>query len=223
MELNPDVSGEKINILDDEGTEVSRKEFNALQLKQAKVWARIQEIEGSVLQQKEHIRIIEKSLQLGGALTSKSATPTTSPTDTKAPQSVSSKNNPEAFAEYKQKLAKAKKLFENNQFSQSALDFSKINNDYPNESKGEAAYWAGRSAFKLKEYNNAQNYFIQTLDKTSDNNIRANALYYLARSEINLGLTDAGKLKLQNLIKDYPYESAADAAKLLLTQLETPL
>ena len=186
---------------------INRKEFDKLQLKTSKTWAKIQEIEDQMIQQKEIIKIIEKSLNIN----LKEKQKETIKKEESRHINTWSEND-------KKDLARAHKLFKEEKYDESANIFIKINGRRPKAPH--PLYWAGRSFFKMKKFKEAKYYFSQSLEKSKVKTLKPNAIYYLARSEINLGLHDEAKKNLKNLIQEYPYEIASEAGRNLLSQLE---
>ncbi|MFK7826129.1 MAG: tol-pal system YbgF family protein [Oligoflexales bacterium] len=216
-----------------------------IELKQARMWARIDELEGMLLKQREKVKILEKGLLLG-----------VSPKPIKEEQKISSHpnqrflqpknvrgpkknlNNEFLTADpnkqdidikhvkniYSSRLQSARVLFKEGRFGKAYLDFAKLDREFDsNIGNGETKYWIGRCWYKLKELQQAKQYFSNFINSFPISPWIPSAKYFLAKVELDSGLRELGIKQLRNLIKEHPYEGSSEAAKQMLKNLNQTL
>ncbi len=121
---------------------------------------------------------------------------------------------------YKKKILEAKNLFEEGKFGNAYLDFSKLDQEFGDQvAQGEPKFWIARCWYALKEYQNAKQSLERFIDvyKTSDHFVAAK--FYIAKSELGLGLTNQARKRLKEIVTEHPYEEHAEQAKQLLVEL----
>lgn len=222
-----------------------------LELKQAQVWSKLEQLEKIVLRNKEQISLLEKGLSLGINLsdnhqtrkphqydmeeksTEVRHTPSISPrhehqpinTQNEVKISPPTTNNLQKLKEnYSARLHIAQKLFNEGHFGKSYLEFSKLDREFENNlTHGEPKYWLGRCWYKLKEYHQAKQYYTLFLNQNPSSPWVPSALYHLAKTELEMGQKKAAIDRLSNLIKEHPYNGSSEAAKQILININQTL
>lgn len=213
-----------------------------IELKQARIWSRLDEIESILIKQKEKINILEKTLLLGLSPDQSSEPqqaehpnqkilrPTIQSTglfhrEDKTENNIN-KNNSEQNeinqmkSVYQARMTNAINLFEKEKYGKAYIDFSKILRDFDEEIHNNGPeYWSGRCWFQLQEYQQAKNHLQKYLTKQSDNVHAADAAYWLAKTEISLGMKEKAVNILNNIIKQHPNTASAEAARQLLDNM----
>ena len=234
------IEGEKLDI-------ENQVNIENIELKQARMWARIDELEGMILKQREKIKILEKGLLLGVTpkpmqepkkiskhpnqkflQTSKAreSLGNTTPKNNFIKQSPISNDLDLKHVEnvYGTRLQSARVLFKEGRFGKAYLDFAKLDREFDvNVTKGETKYWIGRCWYKLKELQQAKQYFTSFIRSFPISPWVPSAKYYLAKVELDSGLRELAIRQLKNLIREYPYEGSSEAAKQMLKNLNQTL
>ena len=216
-----------------------------IELKQARMWARIDELEGMLLKQREKVKMLEKGLLLGVTPKPIKEQPKISSHPNQRflqPQSVreAKQSDKKSYlsaipdkkdvdlnhvkAIYNSRLQAARVLFKEGRFGKAYLDFAKLDREFDsNITNGETKYWLGRCWYKLKELQQAKQYFISFINSFPVSPWIPSAKYYLAKVELDSGLRDLAIKQLRNLIKEHPYEGSSEAAKQMLRNLNQNL
>ena len=242
----------------------SQVNIENIELKQARLWSRIDEIEGKLMKQSEKIKLLEINLRMGsGGINSKNDNKAQLSKNTeihpnvqflspveesprrsypinkhlKAKHSNSlvqkvNKGSSKKFLEnrdrmqivYSNRMQAARQLFQEGRYGKAYLDFSKLDREFDAQISGGATkYWIGRCWFKLKEYRLAEQYLNQFIRSFHASPWQASAKFYLARSQLGMGMREKGIKQLQSLIKDHPNQGSSEAAKQLLANLKHTL
>lgn len=198
--------------------------ISELELKQARLWAKIDEIERIVLRQNQKLQILEQGFKMKEL----GATPTTvtpavaggSPPpykDTSSAATISSavQENFEGI------LQEGKRNYSAGRFSQAILLFSRAQRVFPPEvAKGQAAFWLARCWYELKEFAMAKKLLAGVLKKgKSTAKIAVHAKLWLAKVELKSGRRDKA-LDLLNRIVSTEHPSSTDfkeASELMAT------
>ncbi|NRA44006.1 MAG: tetratricopeptide repeat protein [Oligoflexales bacterium] len=216
-----------------------------IELKQARMWARIDELEGMLLKQREKVKMLEKGLLLG-----------VTPKPVQEEQKISSHPNQKFLQAqsmkepdlktkkdfltmspdrkgvdlenvqkvYSSRLQSARVLFKEGRFGKAYLDFAKLDREFESSvTKGETKYWLGRCWYKLKELQQAKNYLNKFIRSFPTSPWVPSAKYYLAKVELDSGLRELAIKQLRNLIREHPYEGSSEAAKQMLKNLNQTL
>ena len=214
--------------------------IDGLELKQARLWARVDELEGMVRAQKARMKLLEKGLMLGVVpegleepLAKKPIVETQIEVEKlavdgkpmkEAPLSQESVDPAAKKNDFEEKMSVAKEMFRSGHYGKAYVEFSKIDKEFAEDGgSGEQKYWLGRCWYQLKEYQTA----IQSLKAFTKTNAAspwaASAKFFLAKSELDSGLREAAVKHFQEIIRDHPYEGTAEAAKQAIGNLEKAL
>lgn len=121
-------------------------------------------------------------------------------------------------------LEKAKNLFRNRQFGAAYVSFTSIDQTYSDQIKqGEPTYWIGRSWFALREYTSAKKYFENYVKRYPTSQHTPMAKVYIARIEHASGMMNSAAALLQDVIREHPNSSAADASRRLIAEYRDSL
>lgn len=215
--------------------------IDALELKQANLWARVDELERTVLKQREKISLLERGMLLGvtpKALQNPAKQKNVAAVDTKdasedapvakvarpAPEDNKTETVNKDKEAYNKRIVAARDMYKEGHFGQAYIEFSKLEKEFdPAVTGNEPQYWIGRSWIKLKEYRNAKQVLENYIAKHADSPWAPSAKYFLAEAEIQLGLNENAIKRLQEVIRDHPYEDSAEAAKQLLASVQRGL
>lgn len=211
---------------------LSLQKKDALELKQAQMWARLDELETKVLAQKEKIRLLEQGLMLG--ITPTVASPIHSGVENLkqgsghekpiAYQMQPSSNENGNNKNFDQLHQKAKDLFEQHQYGKAYLAYARLEEDYSKDvSRGIPAYWMGKCLFALKEYAQAKEAFTEVIKNFYGEDISKQAKLELARTELKMGLSSQASLLLTEMIQDHPSSPYAQAAQQILDGIRKDL
>lgn len=218
------------------------KGSDSLELRQAQLWARVDELEAAVKAQKAKIKLLEKGLMLGVVPEGMEEKPAEThgshdravseligkmPVGDESDVQVSqpkSDNLPPNKADFDNRVASAKELFKSGNYGKAYLEFSRLDKEFGDDANfSEQKYWLGRCWYQMKEYQTA----IQSLKGFTSgfpaSPWATSAKFFMARSEIDSGLKEAGVKHLQEIIREHPYEGTAEAAKQLIGNLEKSL
>ncbi len=215
--------------------EMSNYEEESVELKQAKAWAKILELEELVLSQQERIALLEEGFMLGinpQGKKPKNHKPLALKKESEAPakkehEKTSLAHKSESMAptidpnkSYEESLEKAKKLFEEGKYGNAYLEFSKLDQEFA-ESKhaSEPKYWIGYCWLNLKEYQNAKTFLELFISQAEKSDLYVSAKFLAAKADLGLGLKSQARKRLKDIIKEHPYEENAESAKELLAEL----
>lgn len=218
------------------------------ELKIARLWARVDEMEEEQFRQKERVRVLEKGLTLGlmpeeMQLEPKAAKTAPVKVELVAPTSVASKEplataNPEGVATptavgplapadqelYKTALAAAHAQFGAGRYGRAIVEYSDIGKKFGEQVEGGMyRYWIAKSWMSLKEYSTARGAFGEFLKDFPSSAWAPRAKLDLARVEWKLGLQETALQHFREIIEKHPYEDAAEMAKMELEQLDKTL
>lgn len=211
-------------------------------LKLAKLWAKVDELEDLVSKQKQRISVLERGLMLGiipeelkseadrtkdrGRKTMQE--PIDEPELPKAPESpgLSEEKAVEAppIAQGPKKdrqkvLAEAQEFFEQGQYGRALALYSGLDD----EGDGSHRYWVGMCWYKLKEFETSHKEFSDFLAKHPSGPWAPRAKYNLAQIDFELGYKEKALTQMRKIIQDYPNEDAAQMARASIKQMETNL
>ena len=131
-------------------------------------------------------------------------------------------NKSESEMENLRRLQQGKDVFHQGKYGKALVMFEKLSDDTNNKYK-EPVFWIGRSWYELGNFQNAINAFEEYLSSAKTINHRMEATYHLARSELKIGYSEKGITRLQDMIKNNPKSSIADAARLVVASYEQAL
>lgn len=111
------------------------------------------------------------------------------------------------------------RAFSERRYSDAIQIFRDFVQQYPAEKLTSNAYfWQGESCYQLKDYNGAIQAYQQVIDKFPNSGKLQSAMFKQGVSFYNKGQKDAGKIRLNELIKNYPQAQEAERAKQFLGQ-----
>lgn len=213
------------------------------ELKVAKLWARVDELEEEVFRQKERLKLIEKGLITGiapDALTKKSVEKPKEAELSEPPQLVeedeaTAKGGPaqdggpnelSAFEqeEYGKRLETARGLFTSARFGKAIAEYERILAEFgPKIDGGFIKYWIGRSWRQLKEYTTAEEILNEVLDKHASSPWIPRVHYELAKVYIDANNLASAREKLKFIKNKYQYEDVSELATRELEDLPKKL
>lgn len=207
------------------------------ELKLARLWSRVDELEENQRKFKEKLKLLERGLMLGimpDELTEPSptyeklpASPKSSPEATKSLKpsvSLTSPLTPQEEKAYQDALAAAHEHFRAGRYGRAIVDFDNLGKRWGNRVQGAAyLYWIGKSWIQLKEYYTAKKVLEEFLTSHAKSAWVPRAKLELARIDWKLGHNETALGKYREIIRDYPYEDAAEMAKMELSQVDKAL
>ena len=247
---------------------VTRGDLHRIDLKQAKLWARIDELEDELKRTRERMRVLERGLVLGlvppeiqnehagikkpTALevdseskplpkknNSKGAKPTIKggakddatelslAPDEEGPKASRGKTSnlaPEKETDYQKRLAIAQDHFRGGRYGRAIAEYSALGKDYGDRIEGGAhKYWVALSWYHLKEYQTSYNHFMEFLTEFPMSSLVPRAKLDLGRVEVRMGLKEKAMARFKEIMRDFPYEDAAEMARMEAANLEKNL
>lgn len=213
-----------------------------VELRLAKLWAKVDDLEDLILKQKQRIAVLERGLMLGilpeelkndaDRHGKKAKTTAVAPeieiiaqkvadepgAHTLPPPAVVAKPELSAVDRPKQ-LADAQQFFEQGQYGRALAIYSSLSD----EGDSTHRYWVGMCWFKLKEYDTAHKEFSDFLAKNPSGPWAPRAKYNLAQVDLELGYKEKALVQLRKIIEEYPNEDAAQMARASIQQMESNL
>lgn len=282
---------EVARIDEDDDRPLTRGDLQGLELKHAKLWARIDELDNQLKKSKERLRVMERGLVLGlmppelqleqenhpkshsftqkgahqkvaGAKAGSSGNALQKPpqglalTDDEGDESAKpipkkkaglagkekagtgEKVEPptaedgapmdllgqETDEEYQRRLAMAQDHFRAGRFGQAIAEYGAIGKEFGQKVPGGShKYWIALSWYNLKEYQTAFNTFSEFLTEFPMSALVPRAKLDLGRVELKLGLKDKAMARFREIMRDFPYEDAAEMARMEMNQLQKNL
>lgn len=214
------------------------------ELREAKLFARIDELEEQQKRQKERMVVLERGLVTGlvpEELKDKSAAKAPAKTDDakpthSAPVTQASKGAPVAAAapgaptkvsddaELKKRQIVAQEHFKNGRYGKSIVEYTSIGKDFgDNADQGSHVFWIGRSWAGLRDYQNARAALLEFINGHAQSPLIPRAKLELARAESRLGLKETAVKRLRDVIQSHPNEDAAEMAKMELAGMQKNL
>jgi len=225
---------------------MTKSSMQGLELKQARLWARVDELEDLIRRQKGRIKMLEKGLLLGvvpaefgqdpveqksshsmgstDRVMSKVEMMSSPSSDVKETSTASVVETDEKKERFQSKMAKARDLFRSGRYGKAYLEFSKIDKEFSTSvASGEQKYWLGRCWHKLKEFQSARQHLQAFVGQYPSSPWTSSAKFHLAKVELDLGLKEAAIRRFQQIIRENPYEGTAEAAKQILGTMHKAL
>ncbi|MEI8026429.1 MAG: tetratricopeptide repeat protein [Pseudomonadota bacterium] len=220
------------------GTEDSTKEQRSLQ--QARILARVNDLENTLNLQTQKIRVLEKAITLGiipeelkkGQANSHSLDADyggdsfladLSPGES-SKQSTSSQGSAAKKAAFKKEISEAVAVFGKGEFGKAFILFQKVDQSYGEEDKqGETLFWMGRSWYALKEYQTARQYFQDMIRASPTSSKVSQAKLYMAQGDLKLGMRESAIEGLRDIIRDHQDSPSSQEARKLLADLKDTL
>jgi TolA-binding protein len=213
------------------------------ELKLAKLWARVDELEEEQYRQKERFRVLEKGMTLGlvpEELKSPApvkaepkeepkvavVAPPAEPVTPLAPAvSVQADGlDAEGAEKYQAAFTRAHDLYRAGRYGQAAAEFDKIGEEFGEGARGgQHLYWIARCWADLKELATARQRFAEFVEKFPGSPWAPRAQLELGRVEWKLGLNETAIKRFRDLIQQHPFEDASEMARMELDNLQKTL
>ncbi len=215
---------------------VKNMTLEEMELKQAKIWARVDSLEDQVNRQRERMRVLEKGLLLGlipeelkdDARIKRDQQPAAKkpapelPADAKPAASKSApvvvavaKPGEESGDSFETRMAAAQDYFRAGRYGRAIAEYSTIGKEFKQQDQnGSHQFWIALSWLNLKEFNAAQQNFASFLRDYPNSPWAVRSHFYLARVEAQLGMREKSLQRLRRIISDFPNEDVAEMAKM---------
>jgi TolA-binding protein len=216
--------------------ETSKEQEN---LQQARILARLNELENVVNRQVQKIRILEKAVTLGvipeelksgtagvaESFSEYSGEEVLANSTKEVPsKSNNSKNSQKMKDEFKKELATATSLFSKGEIGKSFIIFQRIDQEYSEDIKqGETLFWMGRCWFSLNEFQTAKQYLRDMIRSSPASTKVAQAKLFIARADLKLGMMEGALEGLRDVIRDHQDSPSSNEARKLLAELKDTL
>ena len=211
--------------------EVKASTEEEIDLKIAKLWSRVSELEEQLYRQKEKVRVLEKGLMLGLVPEEmKDDAPYTPPKPKKVakkkpkPKVPTSPLSPEETKEYQNNLAKAHDTYRAGRYGVAIKMFTEVDEKFGAKlNDGVPQYWIAKCWGQLKEYSIAHQMLVDFTQNYPGSPFLSRGKLEMARIQMRQGLRETAIENFRMIIDQYPYEDAAEMAKMELQRLESTL
>lgn len=220
------------------GGDDSSKEQSSLQ--QARILARVNELENTLNLQTQKIKVLEKAITLGiiPEELKKGQAPFRSldadyggdsflsdlAPDDSSRQNTSKAGSAARKSAFKKELSEGVAVFGKGEFGKAFIIFQKADQSYGEEDKqGETLFWMGRSWYALKEYQTARQYFQDMIRASPTSSKVGQAKLYMAQADMNLGMLESAIEGLRDIIRDHQDSPSSQEARKLLAGLKDTL
>ena len=140
------------------------------------------------------------------------------------PAITASTVGPEQREAFQKALASAHDHFRSGRYGRSVVEFADLGQQFPGLTRnGLHRYWIALSWVRLKEYNTAQQQFLDFINDYGESPWLPRVKLELARLEWQLGMRDGARSRLSRIVREYPYEDVAELARMELKSLEARL
>ncbi len=177
----------------DENLSAEKNALHELELKQARLWSRIDELEGLVLKQQQRVRILEQAILID-TNGKKSEKNLEAPSEKKprptneGPIKEHSQVLPQQSS-FQNQLQYAQDLFSKQQWDKAFLAFSKLDRETDfSVSQGEPLYWLARCWLQMKELQTSKELFARFLEMSPQHPLVSSARAY--SEEVELALSE---------------------------------
>jgi len=212
-----------------------------MELRLAKLWARVDDLENQQIRQKERMKLLEKGLMLGIVPEElKSDKPSKQGSgkkpeleDDEAPASLQATTPPPLpttteknrdMAEYQRRLRAAQEKFNAASYGQAIVQYNEIGEAFDDSlTEGSHNYWIGLSWFYLKEMQLAEQSFKKLVDQFNPNSWVPYARFYLAKIDLNRGLSGRARDQFKLLIDEYPNQDLGEMARMEIDRMREKL
>lgn len=219
-----------------------------VELKQARMWNRIDELEDDLKAQRERIKLLEQGLLTGIPPEELKQQPVKKPKklavkhvenkgthDEEAmkpvldlPDKVTADSNAETTASepdsYRVRIQVAKDYYQASRFGMAVAELAQITKDFGAKAgDGEARYWLGRSYLGLKEYATAKSELEGFIAAHDQSEFVPNARLELGRCLVGLNLRDRARNEFAKIAKEYEGKDPGDIAAAELRSLKGTL
>ena len=211
---------------------------DALELRVAQLWSRVDDLEAQLLRQKERSKLLEKGLLLG-------IVPDELKAEDERPKAVAKsgtsaeKNSqldipvplpaPKAAANhdrelYRKLLQEAQDKFNRANYGQAIVAFNDIGSKFDDSiTEGSHHYWIGLSWFYLKEYKLSEESFGALKARYPSNPWSQYAGFYLAKIEQSRGLNQRALDQFQKILDDNPERDLGEMARAEIERMKEKL
>jgi len=210
------------------------------ELKVAKLWSRVDELEEEVFRQKERMRLLEKGLLTGiapdglgtsaGQINPRESDPQILVEDDAAAElMLKNPENPsdmnlEEQDQYTKQLEIARGLYTSARFGRAIAAYEKILTGFAGKiDAGFIKYWIGRSWRQLKEYTTAEEILNEIIEKHPSSPWIPRVHYELAKVYIDANNLSSAREKLKFIKNKYQYEDVSELATRELEELPNKL
>jgi TolA-binding protein len=213
-----------------------------LELRLAKLWARVDELENQQIRQKERMKLLEKGLMLGiipeelksdKPMKGERPRPETEPEPEEAPTSLqattpaplaASGEKSKDLADYQRLLRAAQEKFNSANYGQAIVQYNEIAEKFDDSlTEGSQHYWIGLSWFYLKEMQLAEASFKKLLDQYNQNSWVPYARFYMAKIDLNRGLSGRARDQFKLLIDEYSNQDLGEMARMEMDRMREKL
>lgn len=215
------------------GPEIKSSTAEEIELKIAKLWSRVSQLEEQIFRQREKVRVLEKGLMLGLVPEEMKEedpyahTPLLSeppPPEPKKREQPASPLSAEEAKEYQAGLGKAHDLYRAGRYGVAIKAFTDVDEKFGEKMPdGVSKYWIAKCWVHLKEYSIAHQILVDFTKLYSGSAFLPRAKLEMARIQIHQGLRETAIENFRTIIEEYPYEDAAEMAKMELQRLENTL
>ncbi len=215
-----------------------------MELRLAKLWARVDDLENQQIRQKERMKLLEKGLMLGivpdelkgEKVQLKDKKPKSDlemdepPASIKAgtpppvAQDLSASEKSKDIAEYRRHLQIAQDKFNAANYGQAIVHYNEIGEKFDDSlTEGSQNYWIGLSWFYLKEQQLAEQSFRKLIDQYNHNSWVPYSRFYLAKIDLNRGLSGRARDQFKLLIDEYPNQDLGEMARMEIDRMREKL
>ncbi len=213
---------------------------DALELRVAQLWSRVDDLEAQLIQQKERNKLLEKGLMLGiipDELKAEDERPAKSlpkaqarpATDAGAKLEIA-KPAPVAVEQshdralYRKMLADAQDKFNRANYGQAIAAYNDIGAKFDDGiTEGNQFYWVGLSWFYLKEYKLSDESFNSLRERYPSNPWVNHAAFYQAKIEENRGFHQRALDQFQKILDENPDKDLGEMARAEITRMKEKL
>jgi TolA-binding protein len=250
--LNPFSQGEPSEAVSPQSDERSKEvdRLGQIELRNAKLWTRIDELENQLARQHESLALLEQSLNLGikPAHLQKKAAPAVHqdlpieqaplpelqkprPTSVEQAPAEVSRDDEHAFPskapadpQFESMFAEAHEMYLAGRFGPAILKLADLERTFGAQMAGGIhVYWVGRCWLALKEFATARSRLEEYIKSSPKSPYLGRAKVDLAKAEHGAGLTQTAVRRLQEVMQQHPYEDAAELARHELDQIKRAL
>jgi len=226
--------------------------LDAIELRVAQLWSKVDDLEAQLLQQKERSKLLERGLLLGivpEELKDADKRPLPrrpEPSDDSAlklqvapgplvdasPSHVASSPAPLAQSKagshdrtlYRKLLQEAQDKFNRANYGQAIVAFNDIGAKFDDEiTEGSHHYWVGLSWFYLKEFKLSEESFNAFKNRYPSNPWNAHAAFYLAKIAQSRGLHQRAMDQFQKILDENPDRDLGEMAKAEIQRMKEQL
>ncbi len=211
-----------------------------LELRLAKLWARVDDLENQQIRQKERMKLLEKGLMLGiipeelkndkpGKPEAKKHEPeaeedTPASVQATVPPPLAAHDKSKDMAEYQRLLRAAQEKFNGANYGQAIVQFNEIGEKFDDSlTEGSHNYWIGLSWFYLKEMQLSEQSFKKLIDQYNHNSWVPYARFYMAKIDMNRGLSGRARDQFKLLIDEYPNQDLGEMARMEMDRMREKL